>query len=114
MTTKYKRSPFKRQFHPQPIRLTYVNSWAGTVCIAGTFNEWRSDATPMFCVGEGWWIKDLVLPPGRYEYRFVVDGQWVDDPAAAEQVSNSYGEFNSVLNVQPKRVARKPDAKGEL
>jgi hypothetical protein len=32
------------------------------------------------------------LPSGRYEYRFVVDGQWTDDPAAGETVMNPYGD----------------------
>jgi 1,4-alpha-glucan branching enzyme len=99
MRTKNKRKPFVRPLNPQPVRITYVNSWAGSVCIAGTFNDWRPAATPMICLSEGWWIKDLVLPPGRYEYRLVVDGKWICDPAAREQTPNSHGDFNSILTV---------------
>jgi hypothetical protein len=43
------------------------------------------------------WGKDLVLPPGIYEYRFVVDGEWVTDPKAAEAVPNPFGSSNSIL-----------------
>lgn len=53
----------------------------------------------MILLGDGKWAKELALPPGRYEYRFVVDGQWVDDPAAKESVPNPVGGFNAVLVV---------------
>ena len=36
---------------------------------------------------------------GRYEYLFVVDGQWLPDPNARESVQNPYGGTNSVLTV---------------
>ena len=53
----------------------------------------------MMPVGEGRWVKELVLPPGVYEYRLVVDGRWMSDPQASETAPNSFGEFNSVLKV---------------
>ena len=71
------------------------------VCIAGSFNEWHPAATPMISLGDGKWAKELALPPGRYEYRFVVDGQWADDPSAKETAPNPFGKFNAVLIVQP-------------
>ncbi len=70
------------------------------VCIAGTFNEWRPEATPMVPLGNGRWIKTLALPPGQYEYRVVVDGNWMCDPLAKETTPNPFGEFNSVLRVE--------------
>jgi hypothetical protein len=39
------------------------------------------------------------LPAGRYEYRFVVDGQWMSDPSAREYVQNTFGSTNCVLVV---------------
>ena len=53
----------------------------------------------MIPVGEGRWVKELALPPGDYEYRFVVDGAWIPDPLAKETVPNPFGEMNSVLKV---------------
>jgi len=70
------------------------------VCIAGTFNEWKADATPMLLLGNGRWAKELSLPAGCYEYRFVVDGQWVDDPAAKESVTNPFGGVNAILEIR--------------
>ncbi|MBL9128244.1 MAG: glycogen-binding domain-containing protein [Verrucomicrobiales bacterium] len=53
----------------------------------------------MIPVEAGRWIKQLRLPPGRYEYCLVVDGEWMPDPLAAEHVPNPFGGFNSVLHV---------------
>jgi len=72
---------------------------ADSVCIAGSFNEWHPSVSPMLRLTDGTWAKELVLAPGRYEYRFVVDGVWVDDPAATDYVPNPFGGMNSVLTV---------------
>ena len=74
---------------------------AQKVCIAGSFNDWHPSVTPMVRLDDGEWAKELALPPGRYEYRFVVDGQWVDDPAATELIPNPFGTPNAVLEVRP-------------
>ncbi len=41
----------------------------------------------------------LALLPGRYEYKFVVDGHWIPDPNALENVLNPHGTLNSVMEV---------------
>ena len=53
----------------------------------------------MIALGNGRWLKELALPPGRYEYRLVVDGQWIDDPLAKEFVPNPHGSRNGVIVV---------------
>lgn len=84
---------------PRKMRIEFHDEQAQEVCIAGTFNDWRPASTPMLPLGDGRWVKELVLPPGRYEYRLVVDGRWRCDPSAAAQVSNGFGEFNSVVDL---------------
>jgi 1,4-alpha-glucan branching enzyme len=84
---------------PRPVRLEFLQPTAKSVSIAGTFNDWRPGATEMVLLGEGRWVKELVLAPGVYEYRLVVDGQWLVDPRARETVTNPFGELNSVLKV---------------
>lgn len=69
------------------------------VCVAGTFNSWNPQATPLVPLGNGKWAKELTLPAGRYEYRFVVDGRWVTDPKAKEIATNPFGTENCVLTV---------------
>jgi hypothetical protein len=80
--------------------LTFFDSKARRVCVAGTFNNWSPDATPLKNDGCGEWTAELSLKPGQYEYRFVVDGEWMDDPRVPERVRNSYGGFNSVLTLK--------------
>ena len=81
------------------VRLEFVHTAAKSVSVAGTFNDWRPGATEMVSLGDGRWLKELILTPGVYEYRLVVDGEWMSDPRARETVTNPFGESNSVLRV---------------
>jgi len=57
----------------------------------------------MVPMGGGRWLKELVLAPGVYEYRFVVDGEWMPDPQAGDTVADPVGEMNSVLIVDGRK-----------
>jgi 1,4-alpha-glucan branching enzyme len=83
----------------QEIFLTLAAPEATEVNVAGNFNDWRSDATRLKNTGDGRWVVRLMLRSGQYEYRFVVDGLWREDPAAVQRVANPNGGFNSVLIV---------------
>jgi len=73
---------------------------AGTVQIAGDFNNWQPENTPLQKVGEnGVWQIKLPMNKGKYRYRLVVDGQWQQDPYNEITELNPYGEYNSVLEV---------------
>jgi 1,4-alpha-glucan branching enzyme len=82
-----------------PVHLEFIHPSATTVCVAGNFNGWRAEATPMIPMGGGRWRKQLALPPGTFEYCLVVDGTWMPDPSAMEMVPNPFGGQNSVLKV---------------
>ena len=70
---------------------------AAKVQIAGDFNNWQPEKTEMAKVGEsGIWQAKLKLPPGKHQYRFVVDGQWQQDPYNEKSEINPFGGFNSV------------------
>lgn len=69
------------------------------VCLVGTFNDWQADRKRMTKVKDGSFRARLSLAPGRYEYKFVVDGQWLPDADAVEQVTNPFGSANSVAIV---------------
>ena len=74
---------------------------ASSVHIAGDFNNWQPEQTPMQKVGEsGIWQTEMNLLPGRYRYRLVVDGQWQQDPYNELTESNPFGGFNSVVEVK--------------
>jgi 1,4-alpha-glucan branching enzyme len=81
------------------ISLELVKSEAKEVYVAGSFNGWVPQKSPLSHAGNGRWVGDLAVGPGRYEYLFVVDGQWLPDPNARETVDNPFGGKNSVLLV---------------
>jgi chromosome partitioning protein len=72
---------------------------AKKVLIAGDFNGWQPMSTPMVMEGAGRWKMKLPLPPGRYRYRLVVDGQWMTDPNNTYVEANQFGELNNVVDV---------------
>ena len=53
-------------------------------------------------------MKELALPPGRYEYRLVVDGESMPDPLVHETAPNPFGGLNSVLKVAPRVASAAP------
>jgi len=74
---------------------------AENVHVAGDFNNWQPEQTPMQKVDAGGvWKTKLNLPAGKYHYRLVVDGQWQQDPYNELTELNPFGEFNSVIEVQ--------------
>jgi len=81
------------------VSLELVKPEAKSVAVAGSFNEWKPEKTPLISLGNGRWKGDLNVKPGRHEYLFVVDGQWLPDPNAKESVANPFGGTNSVLIV---------------
>lgn len=83
------------------VRFEFLAPSAREVFLAGTFNDWNFQATPMTRAKDGKWSKELTLYPGTYEYRFVVDGQWTVDPNNMERVANPFGENNSLLVIGP-------------
>jgi len=106
-TTAPAQAPVKKApATPAPVKaaephvsLQFVNPTATKVCVAGSFNGWKPEATPLTRTANGQWIGDLTVKPGRHEYLFVVDGQWIPDPKARETVPNPFGGRNSVLVV---------------
>jgi len=72
---------------------------AKEVFIAGDFNNWNASEHAMRKFKDGKYVKMLKLKPGRYEYQFIVDGQWRTDPANPNRQSNSFGSENSVIEI---------------
>lgn len=83
------------------IMFFYHNDEAERVMLAGDFNNWNA-AQIRFNKPNGIWRAEIdAPPPGRYHYKFVVDGEhWVDDPSNGLKTPDNYGGFNSVLNVR--------------
>jgi hypothetical protein len=72
---------------------------AQSVAVAGSFNEWSATAHPMTKQGTTW-MGVVEMPPGEYEYKFVVNGdKWMPDPLNREGRDDNYGSMNSFLRV---------------
>ena len=83
----------------RPVEFVLRLPQAKSVAVAGTFNNWDATRTLLNAAPRGTWKATVWLPAGRYEYRFVADGEWISDPRARESVLNSFGSTNSVLLV---------------
>ena len=83
------------------VALNFQRSDARQVHVVGDFNGWRlSDTGVMRADGDGRWGAELDLRPGRYRYKFVVDGHWLEDPANPQQETNAFGSVDSILTVE--------------
>ena len=75
-------------------------STAVNVLLAGDFTQWQDRPIPMKKQPGGPWQVTIALSPGRYHYRYIVDGEWRDDPECALYESNSCGGKNAVREVR--------------
>jgi 1,4-alpha-glucan branching enzyme len=90
------------QITPQGVRFSLYSTKVKTVNIAGTFNNWSMTADPLYDRdGSGMWTIVLPLPPGKYEYKFVIDGdEWIPDQANPTTTDDGFGGYNSVISVE--------------
>jgi len=73
---------------------------AKKVSLAGNFNNWNTKELSAKKDLSGNWSVKLNLKPGKYEYKFFVDGNWVNDPRCTACVSNSFGTQNCVADIK--------------
>ena len=74
-----------------------------SVGLAGSFNDWDPAKKQLVDKkGDGVYRGILMLPPGEYEYKFVVDGKWCIDENNPCLASNDLGTLNSVIKVEAK------------
>ena len=89
----------KMDFDSKQVTLVYDIVNAQSVSVAGDFSDWQTDRYPLKKDEKGLWTITIRLAPGRYEYRFVVDGEWLNDPKCDERTPNEFGGENCVLHV---------------
>ena len=84
----------------QGVLFVQPSNGARSMAIAGDFNHWSPSATPMQFNDELNVFQSIVeLPAGTYQYRVVMDGEWIPDLYNGESQLNPYGEPNSVVTV---------------
>ncbi|TYA78681.1 hypothetical protein [Seonamhaeicola marinus] len=72
---------------------------AKRVILAGSFNKWHESLFKMNKTDTGWELV-LQMKPDVYQYRFIVDGHWMEDPDNPYKTRNEFGEFNSVIDIK--------------
>jgi 1,4-alpha-glucan branching enzyme len=70
-----------------------------SVQLVGGFTHWQEHPVQMHKGANGVWTATVELEPGTHHYRFLVDGQWRDDPECTLHVPNPYGSQDSVRQV---------------
>ena len=81
------------------IKFSIVAPDANQVLLSGTFNQWSESADPMKKDETGVWEKAKILHFGEYEYKFIIDGEWIIDPDCSETTLNDCGTLNSVIRL---------------
>ena len=89
----------------QKVTFTYKAPEAQTVLVAGDFTGWQEAPLTLKKDKTGLWKKTISLPPGKYEYRLLVDGQWRDDPQCPNRLPNQFGGENCVCIVEAPALA---------
>ena len=72
---------------------------ARNVQLVGDFSDWEQHPVDLKKLKNGDWKTTLSLTQGKYQYRYIVDGRWSDDPNCPVRVPNSFGSHTCVLFV---------------
>ena len=69
------------------------------VQVAGSWNQWR--ARDLDLVGDDTWMLSLSIPPGTFQYKYIIDGVWIHDPSK-KWLQDAEGNINNVIKVESK------------
>jgi 1,4-alpha-glucan branching enzyme len=82
------------------VDFTLLAPEAKSVSLAGDFNGWDVNSLLLKENTKGMWKISIDLMPGRYEYLFLVDGEWRNDPNSTSLAPNPFGGENCVLMLE--------------
>ncbi len=89
----------------------YQDPQASTVYVVGEFNNWTpNQEARLEPKGQGLFETRIDLEPGIYQYRFIVDGRWVEDPDNPRTAPAPFGGVNSVLEVRGEKEKAQEEA----
>ena len=94
-----RKSEPKERILMREVQFEFLAPDAREVYLVGSFNDWNISETLMQKDKNGIWKKPLSLEAGKYEYRFIVDGKWENDPSCPGCVPNKFGTKNCVRSV---------------
>jgi len=99
ISEKFKNTTLRKIKELHQVTFSFNAPTARSVFVVGDFNEWNIDKDSQLEKRNGVWSKELPLKRGTYQYRFVVDGQWIEDPTNPLTAVNPFGEHNSILEI---------------
>ena len=89
----------KRKIYRRKVTFSLKAPYAKEVFLVGDFNNWDVKANSMKLDKDGSWKVSLIFTPGRYEFKFFVDGKWRLGSKKVQTVFNCFGTLNNVLTV---------------
>ena len=103
-TTKDKNKPVESFIPSSPHELKKTEfaleaCSAKSVKLAADFTDWEKSPLEMTMAENGLWRVAVPLAAGNYSYRFIVDGQWCDDPNCSYRIPNPFGTTNDTIKV---------------
>ena len=97
-SVKQKKRPLQRKH--RKTQFLFHGPRASRVQIVGNFNNWaQSQDYYMQRREDGTWSKEIILAPGVYQYKFLVDDEWMEDQNNPNVVEDPFGGRNSVIEV---------------
>ncbi len=87
----------KQKIKKRKVTFSVNSPDAEKVILMGDFNQWNPQKHPMKKDKNGMWVKGVIIPTGVYEYKFLIDGQWTEDPQSSLICPNCFGTYNNVL-----------------
>jgi 1,4-alpha-glucan branching enzyme len=69
---------------------------ATSVLLVGDFTHWEQNPIPLNKDKRGTWTASVQLAPGKHTYRFIVNGEWRDDPECTLRVPNPFGSQDMI------------------
>ena len=91
----------KQLIRKRRFRFTVDACPGSEVSVVGSFNGWAPGRHPLRPTVDqpGVFDRTLLLPAGRYEYKFVIEGEWSADPSCPRWVVNEFRTLNSVVEI---------------
>ncbi len=92
--------PVKEEPVNREIDFTVSAPNAREIYLVGDFNHWKiNEESRLARLEDGKWVKKMGLEPGRYRYKFVVDGEWTIDNHNTDREQNAFGTFDSIIKL---------------
>jgi hypothetical protein len=95
----WEHSEMQAQKAHQEVVFTLEIHHAKEVLLVGDFTDWQKNPIRLRQGGGETWHAKVILPPGRHLYRYLVDGQWHDNPTQLERVPNAFGTTDHVIEI---------------